>query len=195
MRALWTPSSTIAATIAIVTMSLTLVACDDAKGGDRKDLEAAAAAALGAEKDAEAKAREEKEAAERRKSFDERKTKEAAVEGQLQALEIGLVALPTKLPKDLESACTQLIEVYPDWIRAVYFDDDGTQLAFFDAKSKNLGEVKGNCAKVGSVEAAACMIEVIKLVSAEGFPEADRKAIQGKPDHFFDACATKYPRK
>lgn len=177
------------------TLTMLTIACDSGEA-ERKDLEAAAAAALGADKDKETQEREAKEAEERRKAFEERKTKEAAVEGQLQALEIGLVALPTKkLPKDLEAACTALIEIYPDWIRAIYFDDDATQLAFFDAKSKNLGEVKGNCAKVGSVEAAACMIQVIEGVSAEGFPEADRKAIQGKPDHFFDACATKYPRK
>ncbi|MFV8755620.1 hypothetical protein ACNOYE_34145 [Nannocystaceae bacterium ST9] len=168
-------------------------ACDT--GTEGKDLEAAAAAALGTEKDKETKEREEKEAAERRKAFEERKKQEDEVAAKLDKFTAALVAVPDKLPKDLDAACTELIEVYSEWIKAIYFDDDAKQLTFFDSKSKNLGEIKGNCAKVGNIEAAACMTHVIRGVSAEDFLESDRKIIQSKPDHFFDACVTKYAGK
>lgn len=170
-------------------------ACDSDADGGRKDLEAAAAAALGTEKDKETKAQEEKDAAERRKAFDERQQQQAELDAKLDKFSAQLVAVPDKLPKDLDAACTELIEVYSDWIKAIYFDDDGKQLTFFDNKAKNLGEVKGKCAKVGNIEAAACMTHVIQGVSTEDFLESDRKIIQGKPDHFFDACVTKYAGK
>jgi hypothetical protein len=189
LRLSWAPVALLLATLPFAN------ACDSEAGDGSKDLQAAAAAALGTEKDKETKEQEAKDAAERRKAFDERKQEEAALDAKLGKFSEQLVALPKKLPKNLDAACTELIEVYSDWITAIYFDDDGKQLSFFDAKSKNLGDVKGNCAKVGNIEAAACMTHVIRGVSAEDFPESDRKIIQGKPDHFFDACVTKYAGK
>jgi hypothetical protein len=170
---------------------LATLACDSDEGG-RKDLEAAAAAALGTEKDKETKEREEKEAAERRVAFEKRQKEEAAVDAEFARLETQLVGLPDKPPKQLDKVCTDLIVIYEEWIKAIYFDDDGKQLTFFDSKSKNLGDVKGKCAKVGDIEAAACMIHVIQGVSAEGFPDTDKKLLQGRPSYMFDKCVTKY---
>src|SRR5690606_20513723 len=90
--------------------------------------------------------------------------------------------------KDLLAACDALVAIYDDWVKAVYFDDDAFQLNFFDAKHKNLGEVKGKCAKRASVEATDCMVEVIKAVSAEDFSEDQRKLIQQRPDYLFTKC-------
>jgi hypothetical protein len=194
MRGPWLrlPSGLVALLLAALPLAS---ACDSDAGDGSKDLQAAAAAALGTEKDAATKEQEEKDAAERRKAFDERKAQEAELDAKLGKFSEQLVALPPKLPKNLDAACTELMEAYPDWIKAIYFDDDGKQLTFFDSKAKNLGDVKGKCAKVGNIEAAACMTHVIQGVSAEDFPESDRKIIQGKPDHFFDACVTKYAGK
>ncbi len=190
MRATWLRLST-----GLLALALTF-ACDSEKSeSERSNREAAAAAALGTEKDAATKQREEAEAAERRKAFDSRKQEEAALDAKFTGFSDVLVGVPAKLPKTLDAACTELMEIYPEWIKAIYFDDDGKQLTFFDSKSKNLGEIKGKCAKVASIEAAACMTHVIQGVSAEDFPEPDRKAIQGKPDHLFDACVTKYASK
>lgn len=167
-------------------------ACDSDAGSGNKDLEAAAGAALGVEKDKETKEREAKEATERREAFEKRQKEEAAVDAEYTRLEKQLVGQPAKLPKNLNAACTELIEIYEEWIEAIYFDDDGAQLTFFDSKSKNLGEVKGNCAKVADIEAAACMTHVIRGVSAEDFPETDRKLLQGRPKQLFDKCVLEY---
>jgi hypothetical protein len=166
--------------------------CDKGDGDREKDLEVAAAAALGADKDKETKEREAKEAEERRKAFEERKKKEEALDAEYVRLENQLIGQPQKLPKTLDAACTSLIEIYEEWIKAIYYDDDGAQLTFFDSKSKNLGDVKGKCAKVGSIPAAACMIHVIDGAGGEKLPEADRKLLQGQPDRLFDKCVTQY---
>jgi hypothetical protein len=189
MRGSWLRGSWLPLTLATLPL---VFGCDSDAGSGAKDLEAAAAAALGTEKDKETKEREEKEAAERRKAFEERKKEEAALDAEYTRLETQLIGRADKLPKNLDAACTELIEIYSDWIKAIYFDDDGAQLTFFDSKSKNLGDVKGKCAKVGSIEAAACMTHVIAGASAEDFPESDRKLLQNRPDQLFDACVTKY---
>ncbi len=184
MRGTW-PS------ILLSAISLAAIACDAKPDGKREDLEAAAAATLPQEDEATKKLRE-KEAAERKAAFEAKKKAEAEQKAKLDAITTTVIGQPAKLPKSLDAACTELIEIYEEWIRAIYFDDDGAQLEFFDAKSKNLGEVKGKCAKIGSIESAACMTHVIKAVSAEGFSEADRKLLQAKPDYLFEQCVAKY---
>lgn len=163
--------------------------CD--KGDDRReDLEAAAAAALGEGKDDKAKELEEKAAAERKKKYEEQKAKEAEKQAKLDAIAASVVKAPEKPSKNLAAACDALIEIYDEWVRAVYFDDDRFQLNFFDSKSKNLGAVKGKCAKRADLEATDCMIEVIKAVAE--IPEPDRKLIQEQPDYLFDKCVERF---
>ncbi|PRQ02904.1 hypothetical protein ENSA5_19940 [Enhygromyxa salina] len=177
----------------LITCCFALVACD--KGDDTKkrdDLEAAGAAMLGGGKDDKTKAIEEKAAEERRKAFEEKKAKEAAETAKLDAIVSRVVKAGDKPSKDLETACTALITIYEDWVKAIYFDDDGFQLDFFDHKKKNLGVVKAKCAKLQSIPATDCMIEVIKGVSAEDFSEDDAKVVQGRPEYLFDACAKQF---
>ena len=164
----------------------------DSKEVERKDLEAAAGAALGEGLDAKTKEAEAKEAAERKRLFEEQKAKEAAQNAKLDAIAATVVKAPDKPSKDLPAACEKYMLIYENWVKAVYFDDDGYQLNFFDSKHKNLGAEKGKCAKLASVPATDCMIEVIAGVSAEDFPEADRKLIQERPDYLFDKCVEKY---
>lgn len=172
--------------------SLTLGACDE---GDekREDLEAAAAAALGDGKGDEAKALEDKEAAKRREAFEARKAKEAEEAAKLDAIAERLVKAPAKAHKDVQAACDDYIKIYDEWVKTIYFDQDGFQLDFFDNKSKNLGVVMSKCAKLQSIEATDCMIEVIKGTQPrEEFPEDEAKLIQAQPDYIFNKCIEKF---
>lgn len=166
--------------------------CDGGEDNERKELEAAAAAVLGEGKDPRAAELEAKAAEERRKAFAEQKAQEEARTAKLDAIVAAVVKAPAKPSKDLLSACDGLVAVYADWVRAVYFDDDAFQLAFFDAKRKNLGLVKTKCAKLASVPATDCMIEVITAVTAEDYPEADRKLIQAQPEYLFGKCSEQF---
>lgn len=158
----------------------------------RPDLEAAAAAALGEGKDDKTKELEAKAAEERKRLFEERKAKEEAENAKFDAIAAAVVKAPAKPSKSLVAACDALILVYSDWVKAVYFDDDTFQYTFFEHKFKNLGEVKGKCAKLASIEATDCMMEVIRGVSAEGFSEEDRKLIQSRPEHLFNECVKQF---
>lgn len=176
---------------ALICLALASSACDKSEA-ERKDLEAAAAAALGEGKDAKSKELEAKEAEARRKAFEKKKAEEAAEKAKLDAIAAAVVKAPEKPSKTLEKACTELIVIYEEWVKAIYFDDDGFQLDFFDHKKKNLGVVKAKCAKLQSIPATDCMIEVVKGVSAEGFSEEDAKVVQGKPEYLFDRCIEQF---
>ena len=116
-----------------------------------------------------------------------------AKQDELDAIALRVVKSRDELPKDLDAACTELIENYSDWVKSVYFDQDGFQLDFFDHRKANLGKIKGGCARMGDVEAAVCMVEVIKGVTADGaFTETERKMIQEHPKFLFDACVAKF---
>lgn len=175
-----------------VLAGLAVAGCEASEDKERKELEAAAAAVLGEGKDARAKEIEAKEAEARRKAFAEQKAEEEARAAKLDAIVAAVVKAPAKPSKDLLSACDGLVAVYADWVKAVYFDDDAFQLTFFDSKRKNLGEVKAKCAKLASVPATDCMIEVIQAVSAEDFTEADRKLIQAQPEYLFGKCVEQF---
>ena len=169
-----------------------LGACDKADE-KRGDLQAGAAAALGEGKDDKAKELEEKEAAERRKAFEEREAKEAAEREKLDKIAERLVKAPDKPHTDPQKACDDYIAIYEEWVKVVYFDDDGYQLNFFDNKKKNLGKVMGKCAKLASIPATDCMIEVIKGTQPrEEFPEEDAKLIQQQPNYLFRKCVEKF---
>ncbi|NJL23537.1 MAG: hypothetical protein HC895_26375 [Leptolyngbyaceae cyanobacterium SM1_3_5] len=115
-----------------------------------------------------------------------------AMQAKLDAIAARVVKQPAKPSKSLEQACDDLIVIYEEWVKAVYFDDDGFQLNFFDHKKKNLGEVMTKCAKLQSIPATDCWIEVIKGVAAEDFSEADAKVVQSKPDFLVDECIRQF---
>jgi|GEM_PF-2463726 len=169
-----------------------LAGCDEGDATKRDDLEAAAAAVLGGGKDDKAKELDEKAAEERRQKRQQELAKQAEDDARLAAITEAMVKAPAKPSKTLLVACDALVVVYAEWVKAVYFDQDGFQLDFFDNKKKNLGAVKGRCAKLASIPAADCMVEVIKAVSAEDVPEPDRKLIQSRPDHLFDKCVEQF---
>jgi hypothetical protein len=165
--------------------------CDKSDDGKRADLEAASQAMLGAGKDEKAIEAEAKAAEARRQAFKEKEEKAAAETARLDALAATLVKPGSKPSKNLEAACDSLIEIYEEWIKVVYFDDDGAQLDFFDNKKKKLGVVMSKCAKLQSIPATDCMVEVIKGVMPEDFseqPEQDAKLIQAYPEYLFDKC-------
>jgi hypothetical protein len=174
--------------IALVALA---AACD---GGEAKpsQFEAAAAAALGEGKDDKTKEIEAKAAEDRKKAFEIRQAEEAAAQAKLDEIAARVVKAPKKPSKKLEKACDDLILIYEDWIKKIYFDDDAFQLNFFDNKNKNLGVVMAKCAKLQSIPVTDCWIEVVKAVGAEDFPEADAKLLQAKPDFLFDQCIKQF---
>jgi hypothetical protein len=72
-----------------------------------------------------------------------------------------IVGLPEKMPKDLDSACHEVLVQYEEWTKKVNFDDPGAILEFYEVKGKILGERKKRCMKAGSIEAAACQAKVL----------------------------------
>jgi hypothetical protein len=178
--------------IVTCTLIIALVAaCDDGEI-KRDDLQAAAAAALGEGKDDKTKEIEAKVAEDRRKAFEARAAEEAAAQAKLDELAARVVKAPAKPSKKLEKACDDLIAIYENWVKKVYFDDDAFQLNFFDNKAKNLGVVMTKCAKLQSIPVTDCWIEVVKTVGAEDFPEPDAKLLQAKPDFLFDQCIKQF---
>jgi hypothetical protein len=171
-------------------LAMLATACD----GEAKpsEFEAAAAAALGEGKDDKTKELEAKEAEERRKAFEKRQAEEAAEQAKLDAIAARVVKAPAKPSKKLDKACNDLIVMYENWIKKVYFDDDAFQLNFFDNKNKNLGVVHAKCAKLQSIPVTDCWMEVINAVAAEDFTEADAKLLQAKPDFLFDQCIKQF---
>jgi hypothetical protein len=126
--------------------------------------------------------------------FEEQKAKEAEELEKLDEIAAAVVKAPAKPSKKLEAACQEYMIKYEDWVKAVYFDDDEFQINFFSEQNrKYLGEQKGKCAKLASIPATDCMIEVIVSITAEGaYSEPDRKLIQGRPDYLFDKCVEKF---
>lgn len=177
----------------IVTCTLITLtaACDDSEV-KRDDLQAGAAAALGEGKDDKTKEIEAKAAEDRRKAFEASQAEEAAAQAKLDAIAARVVKAPAKPSKKLDKACNDLLPIYENWVKKVYFDDDGFQLNFFDNKAKNLGVVMAKCAKLQSIPVADCWIEVVEAVGAEDFPESDAKLLQAKPDFLFDQCIRQF---
>ncbi|MCA9686747.1 MAG: hypothetical protein KC457_31565 [Myxococcales bacterium] len=182
----WSPTDL--SQLAAVALLAAALACD---GGKAEDSNAKAEADAKAAADAK-KAKEAEEAEALAKGLEERKKREDAEKAKYDAFAARFVKGRDKQPKDLDAACTELIEVYSDWVKAIYFDDDRYQLEFFDHKKENLGKVMGNCAKLDSIESTSCMVEVIKGVTAEDVSEEDRKMLQAKPDFLFDSCVAKF---
>lgn len=169
-----------------------LTACDSG-AEKREDLEAAAAAALGEGKDDKAKELEAAAAEKRRLALEEKKAKEAAEQAVLDDIAKRVVKAPDKPSKKLDQSCDALMVIYEEWVKTVYFDDDGFQLDFFDHKRENLGKVKTKwCAKLQSIPATDCIVEVIKGVSAEDFSEEDAKRLQAQPDFLFKKCVEQF---
>jgi hypothetical protein len=173
------------------TLIALVAACDDGEV-KRDDLQAAAAAALGEGKDDKTKEIEAKAAEDRRKAFEIRQAEEAAAQAKLDAIAARVVKAPAKPSKKLDKACDELIVIYENWIKKIYFDDDAFQLNFFDKKPENLGLVMAKCAKLQSIPVTDCWLEVVKAVGAEDFPEADAKLLQAKPDFLFDQCIKQF---
>jgi hypothetical protein len=172
-------------------IAMLATACDDSEV-KRNDLEAAAAAALGEGIDDKSKELEAKAAEQRRKAFEAKQAEDAAMQVKLDEIAARVVKAPAKPSKKLDKACDDVIVIYENWIKKVYFDDDAFQLNFFDNKNKNLGVVMAKCAKLQSIPVADCWSEVIKTVGAEEFPEPDAKLLQAKPDFLFDQCIKQF---
>jgi len=172
---------------------LALAACDKTSADEREDLQAGAAAALGQGKDDKTKALEAKEAEKRREAFEARKAEEAEERAKLDKIAARLVKAPDEPHTNAQKACDDYIAIYEEWVKVVYFDDDGYQLDFFDNKKKNLGKVMTKCRKLASIPATDCMIEVIEGTQPrEEFPEQDAKLIQAQPDYLFHKCVEKF---
>ena len=170
-----------------LSLALILPACGGSDGGAEKKegdktREAAANAMLGGESKHDKAQKEDEER--RKKAFKERKAKEEAEAARVKGIVDGLVGQPDKLPKDLDTACQELIVEYEEYFKKIRPDDPGAILKFYEEKGKNLGERKGKCMKLGSIEAAACSV-----IAMKGAPEDLGAQNEGS---VFLACAEKY---
>ena len=146
--------------------ALLLAACGgDKKKGDgegRKDLEAGAAAALGSGEDEKTKAAREADEAKRKEAFAERKAKEEAEKAAYEEKMNEIITLPEKMPKNVKTACKDLLDAYHEFILKSYEGDDGAILDWYNnRKAEELGARRGKCVKIDSLEATACQIHAL----------------------------------
>jgi hypothetical protein len=153
-------------------------------GGSYKELEAAADAAL--RSDAEEKLRKAREAdeAKRKQAFDEKKKQDDEAKAQFEKTLAEIVILPEQMPKSVDAACKELTEAFHEFMLKAYYDDDGALLDWYNnRKAETLGERRGKCVKVGSLEAAACQIHALRA-APQGWREKELDVLR--------ACIEKY---
>jgi len=174
-------------TVGTITAGLTLGLAVGCKGADeeqdREELEAFAKTALGEGEDPETKAAREADEAARKKAFAERKAKETAEQRKFDETVATHAVLPESMPKDVDEACRQLTESYETWIKTQYAEDAGAQMNYFDNKKVILGELRGKCLKIGSLDAAACQVNVLAQTPA---------GMAGKDKDLMTACVEKF---
>ena len=166
-----------------VAAGLTTTACDGGKDTERKELEAFANTALTAGTDPETEAARKADEARRKKAFEEKKAAEEAEKARWDGVVADVVKLPEKMPRKLEAACDAMLDGYHEFMLKQFEGDDKELLEWYDRKRVELGERRGKCMKLGSLEAAACQANA--LSSAPG-------GLRGKHLELMSACAEKF---
>jgi hypothetical protein len=169
----------------IIGLVLLMPACGGGAGEDPgyKNYEAAAQAALGVEDETTKKAREADEA-KRREAFEAKKQKEDAAVAEWKAKLAEITTLPEKMPRNVDAACKDLTEAFHEFMVKSYGDDDGAILDWYNnRKATTLGERRGKCVKIGSLEATACQIHALR---------AAPPGMRGKELEILAACVEKY---
>lgn len=126
---------------------------DDGKQGDKKD----EATAEKSEQDKELEARlAAKKAA--------REAEAKAAEDKANAIK-ALAALPEKMPKNLEAACSGVADAQDAFMQK-HYEGDGLQ-RWNEAKGTQMGMLKTGCIKSGNLEVAACQINAMNNAPTE----------------------------
>ncbi len=148
----------------MLTLALALPACGGGEADEgHGELEAAAAAALNLQGDEATRKAREADEAERKRKFEERKQKEEAEKAEYEATMNEIITLPEKMPKNLNAACKDLTEAFHEFMLKSLEGDDGAILDWYNNRKKEtLGERRGKCVKIGSLEAAACQIHALR---------------------------------
>jgi hypothetical protein len=175
-----------AGTVAFAT-ALVLVACGAQEPPERKDLEAAAEAALGSQVDPEVEKARALDEAKRKEEFAKNKAAEEKASAEYDAIWADIIKLPEKLPKNLDAACDDMLEAYKEFKPQELYGDDAALLDWYDNKKIRLGERRGKCVKLGSVEAAACQAYALRHAPGEG-------KMKGKDLELLSRCADTYAK-
>lgn len=140
-----------------------LPACGGGGEESAKELEAAAQAALNVDGDEATRKAREADEARRKAEFAERKAKEEAEKAAYEAKMAEIITLPEKMPRNTDVACKELTEAFHEFMLKALDGDDGAILDWYNNKKKEtLGERRGKCVKIGSLEAAACQIHALR---------------------------------
>jgi hypothetical protein len=132
-------------------LCLTLAACDKPEDKSEKKVEEPTEA--------------DKEVAERlAKKRAERAAAEQAEADKLALIQT-LIALPEKMPKDLEHACDDVATAQDEFMKRHF---EGEALSKWEAaKGTQLSMVKANCAKAQSIEVPACQTHAMNSAPPE----------------------------
>lgn len=180
-------TATLGLACALVTQ-LALVACGAQEPPERKDLEAAAEAALGNQVDPEVEKARALDEAKRKEEFAKRKAEEEKTAAEYDAIWADIIKLPEKLPKNLDAACDDMLEAFKEFKPQELYGDDAALLDWYDNKKVRLGERRGKCVKLGSVEAAACQAYALRHAPGEG-------KMKGKDLELLSRCADAYAKE
>jgi hypothetical protein len=158
-RFAWT---TLASVLALP-LVLALPACGGGGEQSGKELEAAAQAALNSNADEATKKAREADEARRKAEFAAKKKKEEEEKAAYEAKMAEIITLPEKMPRNVDAACKELTEAFHEFMLKALDGDDGAILDWYNNRKKEtLGERRGKCVKIGSLEAAACQIHALR---------------------------------
>lgn len=173
------------AQILLFTAVFACFACGGESDDGRKDLEAAAQAALNTKSDEATEKARAADEAKRKAAFEAKKKAEEEAKAAWEATLAEIITLPEKMPKNVDVACKELTEAYHEFmIKSLEAekDDEGILRWYNEEKKTTLGARRGKCVKIGSLEAAACQVHALRAS-----PPA-----HGKDLEILSACVKKY---
>jgi hypothetical protein len=94
----------------------------------------------------------------------EREAEAKAAEDKVKAIE-ALASLPEKMPKKLEDACKGVADAQDQYMLKHYEGD--ALVRWNEAKGTQMGMLKTGCIKAGSIEIAACQINAMNNAPSE----------------------------
>jgi colicin import membrane protein len=168
-----------------VSLVLASSACGGSTEEGRKDLEAAAGAALNAKSDEATEKARAADEAKRKAAFEAKQKAEEEAKAKWDATLAEIITLPEKMPKSMDAACKELTEAYHEFtIKSLEADkDDEAILRWYNEEKRfTLGARRGKCVKIDSLEAAACQVHALRAA-----PPA-----RGKDLEILTACVKKY---
>lgn len=149
--------------VPLFALTLAVPACGGGGEESAKELEAAAQAALNTKGDEATRKAREADEARRKAEFAAKKKKTEEEKAAYEATMAEIITLPEKMPRSTDAACKELTEAFHEFMLKALDGDDGAILDWYNNKKKEtLGERRGKCVKIDSLEAAACQIHALR---------------------------------